>query len=113
MPWVFKFMGNVQPGEVIFVNEAGGDSKPHLGIKKKQSSLQEKKKLFTPCISEYVYFARPDSMLNNVSVDRARLRMGQNLLKQWQQKHPDIYPTLASRPATSTPRPWPWRTSWV
>ena len=97
----FKFMGNVQPGEVIFVNEAGEIQSRILGMQK-QSSLQEKKKLFTPCIFEYVYFARPDSMLNNVSVYRARLRMGQNLAKQWQQKHPDILPDIViPAPATS------------
>ncbi|MFZ2979199.1 MAG: amidophosphoribosyltransferase, partial [Candidatus Magasanikiibacteriota bacterium] len=41
-----------------------------------------------------IYLARPDSMINNVSVYRARLRMGQNLAKRWLEKYPDIKPDI-------------------
>lgn len=82
-PLGFKFMGNVQPGEVIYINEKG----------EMQSKILEIKE-FTPCVFEYVYLARPDSMINNVSVYRSRLRMGQNLAIQWQEKHPDIIPDV-------------------
>jgi len=59
---------NVLPGEVVYIDE---DYTVHRRILTA--------KAFTPCIFEYVYFARPDTMMNHVSVYRARLRMGQNL----------------------------------
>lgn len=82
-PLKFKFMDNIQPGKVIYIDEKG----------KKWSKILRKKK-FTPCIFEYVYFARPDSMINNVSVYRSRLRMGQNLAKHWKKKYPKLTPDI-------------------
>ena len=64
--------GTVLPGELIYVDESG-----------QVFSRRLVKKEFNPCIFEYVYFARPDSTLNDVSVYRARLRMGQNLAETW------------------------------
>ncbi len=82
-PLGFKYEGNVQPGEIIFINTKG-----------EMQSRVIRKELFTPCIFEYVYLARPDSMINQVSVYRARLRMGQNLAKRWKEKYPDIIPDI-------------------
>jgi amidophosphoribosyltransferase len=59
------------------------------------------KQSFNPCIFEYVYFARPDATLNDVSVYRSRLRMGQNLAEKWKQKFPDKIPDIII-PAPST-----------
>ncbi len=79
----FDPMGDVQPGEVIFINHEG-----HLF----RRVVQQKQ--FTPCVFEYVYFARPDSTLNAVSVYRSRLRMGQNLAHAWRTKYPDVLPDV-------------------
>lgn len=79
----FEPIGDVQPGEVVFINRAGKLFRQVL-IKKE----------FTPCIFEYVYFARPDSTLNAVSVYRSRLRMGQNLARRWRKNFPDVMPDV-------------------
>lgn len=79
----FEPVGNVNPGEVVFVNRSGELFR--------QVVL---KKQFSPCIFEYVYFARPDSTLNEVSVYRSRLRMGQNLGRRWKEKFPDAFPDV-------------------
>ena len=82
--------GTVLPGELIYVDESG-----------KMFSKRLVKKEFNPCIFEYVYFARPDARLNDVSVYRSRLRMGQNLADSWKKKHPDKIPDIVI-PAPST-----------
>jgi amidophosphoribosyltransferase len=79
----FEPIGDVQPGEVVFVNRSGELFRNVIA-----------KEVFSPCIFEYVYFARPDSTLNAVSVYRSRLRMGQNLAKRWIEKFPDIVPDV-------------------
>ncbi len=65
----FTFVRDVQPGEGIFVDLDGNfDSR----------QCADNPQL-TPCIFEYVYFARPDSLIDGVSVYDARLRMGEYL----------------------------------
>lgn len=95
-PAVFYALGyeiedDVAPGEVIYISEDGTY----------YSKILESKK-FTPCIFEYVYFSRPDATLDDVSVYRSRLRMGQNLAKLWNKKYPDLLPDIIiPAPATS------------
>ena len=79
----FEITGDVAPGEVIFISE-------DLHITRR--ILQ--KEPFTPCVFEYVYFSRPDNMMNDVSVYRSRLRMGQNLANRWKEKYPGILPDI-------------------
>ena len=82
--------GTVLPGELIYVSEEG-----------EVFSRRLVKKEFNPCIFEYVYFARPDATLNDVSVYRSRLRMGQNLAETWKKKYPNKTPDIVI-PAPST-----------
>ncbi|MDF2690173.1 MAG: purF [Gammaproteobacteria bacterium] len=79
----FEEMGDIAPGEVVFVDLEG---------KLFRRILQQAE--FRPCVFEYVYFARPDSRLNDISVYRARLRMGQNLAKNWLKTYPEIKPDV-------------------
>ena len=86
----FKHTGDVQPGEVLFLPENGTI----------QNRIPDRQS-FAPCIFEYVYFSRPDTMMNAISVYRARLRMGQNLAFRWKNKYPDEQPDIVI-PAPST-----------
>lgn len=65
----FDLVRDLMPGEAVFIDKKGQ-------LHEKQCA--ENPQLF-PCIFEYVYFARPDSIIDDVSVYKARLRMGQTL----------------------------------
>lgn len=75
----FDFMADVQPGEVYFID-----------MKRQLHKKQVVKKNWGPCIFEHIYLARPDSIIDNVSVYKARLRMGESLAKQIKKANLDI-----------------------
>jgi amidophosphoribosyltransferase len=79
----FEPKGDLQPGEVAFVNKEGKLFRQVIEAKE-----------FRPCVFEYVYFARPDSTLDGISVYRSRLRMGQNLAQRWKEAYPDCIPDV-------------------
>src|SRR6202167_2642487 len=68
----FKFERDIGPGEAVFIDEQGRLHAQQFG-----SHLRH-----TPCIFEYVYFARPDSIIDKISVYRARMRMGDKLAEK-------------------------------
>jgi len=70
---------DVRPGECLFIENAGTlHSREFADVTR-----------HTPCIFEYVYFARPDSILDNLSVYKARLRMGEQLAGKIVREFPD------------------------
>ena len=68
----YKRSFDLDAGEAVFV---GADRKV---VRKKLSDKPHR-----PCIFELVYFARPDSLLDDVSVYKTRVRFGEALAKQW------------------------------
>ena len=75
----FERLRDVAPGEGIVITARGelfaqqcAPSQPHA-----------------PCIFEYVYFARPDSMIEEISVHKARMRMGVTLGEKILRERPD------------------------
>ncbi len=68
-----EFIRDIEPGEIVIVTEDGIESiTDHCGGK---TSL---------CVFEYVYFARPDSVIDGASVHMARVRAGEALAKEHQ-----------------------------
>ncbi len=65
----FKKLRDIDPGEAIFIDKNGN-------LHSQQCSENPKKR---PCIFEYVYFSRPDSKIDEISVYKARMRMGSKL----------------------------------
>jgi amidophosphoribosyltransferase len=66
---------DIGPGECVYVDAARVIHQRKLGDKPHR-----------PCIFEWVYFARPDSMLDDISVYRTRRRFGKELGEQWRRE---------------------------
>ena len=75
----FKLIRELDPGEAVYIS---ADGEMHT----QQCSDNP---VLSPCIFEHVYFARPDSILDNVHVHKARLRMGEKLATKILQEWPD------------------------
>jgi amidophosphoribosyltransferase len=75
----FERMRDVQPGEAVVVT-ARGELFTQICAPAEQHA---------PCIFEYVYFARPDSMMDDISVHKARMRMGVKLGEKILRLRPD------------------------
>jgi len=75
----FRMIDDVAPGEAVFIDRHGQlhrrqcASDPHL----------------RPCIFEHVYFARPDSLMDGISVYKTRMRQGESMARKILRERPD------------------------
>lgn len=74
----FEFIRDIEPGEAVFID---GD-----GCFYSRQCAQHP--VHAPCIFEFVYFARPDSIIDGISVYKARLRMGEYLAHKIRRMYP-------------------------
>jgi amidophosphoribosyltransferase len=90
----FEVLRDVEPGEAVFIDMEGN-------FYSRQCSDEAK---LNPCIFEYVYLARPDSVIDGVSVYQTRLDMGKSLAekikREWADKKIDVVIPI---PDTSRP----------
>jgi amidophosphoribosyltransferase len=75
----FSVERDVAPGEGVYIDK---NNRLHT----KQCAKEES---HTPCIFEHVYFARPDSLMDGISVYKSRLRMGEKLANKLLKERPD------------------------
>lgn len=80
----YTVIRDIEPGEAIVIDRKG---KVHAQQCAKNPEL-------TPCIFEFVYFARPDSIIDKISVYKSRLRMGDRLAdkikEEWKEETIDV-----------------------
>src|SRR5690606_17191296 len=75
----FELERDLLPGEAVYIDRSG----------RLYSRISSKRAGYSPCIFEFVYFARPDSIIDKVSVYKARLRMGDALAEKIKRVRPD------------------------
>ena len=80
----FELVRDVAPGEAVYITEQNELFTEQCAAEPEHNS----------CIFEYVYFARPDSFIDKVSVYAARVRMGQKLgakiAREWEELNIDV-----------------------
>lgn len=80
----YEMLGDIAPGEAVYITQ---DGKLH----KRQCAANP---IYSPCIFEHVYLARPDSVIDNIYVYKARLRMGiklaEKILREWPDHDIDV-----------------------
>ena len=76
----FKFLKDINPGEAVIIKQNGQMSSKQL--------VKNYKNM--PCLFEFVYFSRPDTSIDSISVHKSRLRMGDFLGDKILQNYPDL-----------------------
>jgi len=75
----FTLMRDIAPGEAVYIDMEGN----------LHSQQCAENPALSPCIFEYVYLARPDSIIDNISVYKSRLRMGEALARRILSERPE------------------------
>ncbi|MBK1732428.1 amidophosphoribosyltransferase [Thiococcus pfennigii] len=75
----YRLIADLAPGEAVFIDVDGN-------LHTRQCAANP---VLSPCIFEFVYFARPDSIIDNISVHKARSRMGRRLAAKIKRVWPD------------------------
>ena len=86
----FEVIRDVKPGEAIYIDN-----------KRQVHTEVLMKKKHVPCIFEYVYFARPDSTIDNINVYKSRLKMGEKLYDKIKKLNIDDIDVVIPVPDTS------------
>lgn len=91
----YQSIGDVAPGEAVFIRTDGA-------IERQVCATDAK---LAPCLFEYVYLARPDSIMDDVAVYKSRLRMGEklagHLLNVWPDHDIDVVIPIPDTSRTS------------
>ncbi len=76
----FETIKDIKPGEAIILEEGGKLIKKRI----------VRSAPHTPCLFEFVYFSRPDSSIDDISIHKSRLRMGDFLGEKILKEHPNL-----------------------
>lgn len=91
----FQLIRDIEPGEAIYIDMDGN-------VRTRQCAANPVR---SPCIFEYVYLARPDSIIDGVAVYKSRLRMGEKLadkiLREWPDHDIDVVIPIPDTSRTS------------
>lgn len=91
----FELLGDVAPGEAVFVSTSG----------EIERRICAPRTQLAPCLFEYVYLARPDSIIDGVAVFKSRLRMGEKLgeliMREWPDHDIDVVIPIPDTSRTS------------
>ena len=91
----FETVEDIKPGEAIILNENGELMRRRV----------VRKNSHTPCLSEFVYFSRPDSSIDDISIHKSRLRMGDflgdKILKEYPKLNVDVVIPIPDTSRTS------------
>jgi amidophosphoribosyltransferase len=84
-----KFLQEIEPGQMVVITEKNYEIKQVVPPEKRQGL----------CIFEFIYFARPDSILEGLTISEARNRMGEELAREYPAEADMVIPV----PDTGTP----------